>query len=250
MNGGQGEAILRHRFREVRQLPLHCPVRIAIRPPEYFPGQAYMALVAYVDCFVLADTFRRRRRSMQSRAKLRTPQGWQWISVPLRGKQRGRPLYEARIETRERWLAKHWHAFQYNYRSTPYFEFYEPDVTPFFQRTWEHLGALTCASVELLCTLMKLDTRVVRASTLEGCPDRPTAVWEAVGGGEMMTLAGKAHDAEEDAAWTRLRFDAPSYRQNFDGFEPGMSTVDLLFNRGPETLALLREGLREKGVDA
>lgn len=217
---------------------------LAIRPPEYFPGLAYMALVVHVDRFVLADTFQYSKRSMQNRGKLRTPQGWQWISVPLKGGQHKRPIAEVAIETRERWIEKHWRAFQYNYRTTPYFEFYEPRFAPFFEREWKHLGALTCASVELLHELMEGSTELVRASELEGQPDTLPAIWEAVGGGTVGALPDTAaHDAQLVPSLKALHFEAPTYRQNFEGFEPEMSTADLLFNYGPEATAMLREGI-------
>ncbi len=210
---------------------------IALRPPEYFPGLPYMALVERADVFVLADTLRHRRSSMASRGKLRTPQGWQWISVPLKGGQRGRALTDVAVENRERWLPKHWRAFQYNYRSTPYFEFYEPEVRPFFEREWTRLGPLACASVELLARLMDLSTEIVRASALGGPADTPEAILEQVGAGPRLVLPEEAEGAGQHV----LRCAPPTYRQNFEGFEPGLSAADLLFNCGPEATALLRQ---------
>ncbi len=216
---------------------------VAVRPPEYFPGLAYMALVQAADVFVMADTFRHSRRSMQSRGRLRTPQGWQWISVPLKGGQRGRAIREVAVENRERWLVKHWRSFQYNYRTTPYFEYYEPQVAPFFERTWQQLGALSCASVELLHELLALPTRLVRASALPGRPDTVPAVLEQIEAGALMALPeAAAHDAALVSDVEAFRFDAPMYRQNFDGFEAGLSAADLVFNYGPEAAALLRGG--------
>ena len=211
-----------------------------------------MALVQQADRFVLFDTSPYRRRTMQNRGRLRTPQGWQWISVPLKGGQRGPSIAEARLENRERWLVKHWRSFQYNYRSTPYFEFYEPDVKPFFEKEWTHLGALTCASVELLAGLMELSTPLVRASALPGAPRTSAAVQAALrssgeAAGEAAPLLVPASEEaarrpDEREAGGVFRFDAPTYRQNFEGFEPGMSAADLLFNLGPAAAAQLRAG--------
>jgi len=78
---------------------------IAIHPPAYFPGLRYMALLQQVDAFVLADTFPYTRRSMQRRSRLRNPQGWQWITVPLQARQQGRPLVEAAINDDDPWTA-------------------------------------------------------------------------------------------------------------------------------------------------
>lgn len=225
------------------------PATVAVRPPEYFARLAYLALVQAADVFVLADTFRYSKRSDQNRARLRTPQGWQWISVPLQAHQGGRPIRAVALENRERWLVKHWRSFQYNYRTTPYFEFYEPEVAPFFERTWERLGPLACASVELQHRLLGLDTRLVRASELPGAPATRPAVLEAVGAQALLTLpdAGARRVDGRDAISMKthvLRFDLPAYRQNFEGFEQGMAAADLLFNYGPEAARMIARPAR------
>lgn len=218
---------------------------VAVRPPEYFPRLSYMALVQHVDRFVLADTFQYSRQSFQNRSKLRNPQGWQWISVPLEAHQHGRFIRQVRINRRDPWIAKHWRAFQYNYRSTPYFEYFEPALEPFFNRDWATLGALTCASVELVHELMGFSTPLVRASELDGAPDTLAAILTAVEGKAVLSPPDAApHDAAVAPEIRVFRFDGPTYRQNFAGFEPGMSGADLLFNYGPETRTILTEGVR------
>lgn len=215
---------------------------IAIQPPAYFPGLHYMALVHHVDCFVLADTFPYRRRHFASRSKLRNPQGWQWITVPLRAHQRGRPISAVAINTDDPWQGKHWRAFQYNYRSTPYFEYFEPQIEPFFEREWDTLGALTCASVTLLHDRMEGSTQLLRASALEGAPDTVPAILDAVDAAPLVTVPTEdPRDAQMTHADEVLRFDPPTYHQNFEGFEPGMSAADLLFNYGPEARTMLAQ---------
>lgn len=216
---------------------------IAVRPPEYFPRLRYMALMQAVDCFVLADTFRYSRQSFQNRSRLRNPQGWQWITVPLQSGQRGRAIRDIEINMRGRWIEKHWRAFQYNYRSTPYFEYFEAQVEPFFERTWDRLGPLTTASVELVHDLMGLSTTLVRASSLDGAPASLEGILAAMNRRDLLAPADAApHDREVVPALDVFRFETPTYRQNFEGFEPGMSAVDVVFNYGPEARSLLEQG--------
>ncbi|MFB6098553.1 MAG: WbqC family protein [Salinibacter sp.] len=40
----------------------------------------------------------------------------------------------------------------------------------------------------------------------------------------------------------RMSYDHPTYRQNFQGFEPEMSAADLVFNYGREAQRILAEG--------
>ena len=219
---------------------------IAIRPPEYFPRSSYISLIQHVDHFVLADTFQYSRQSFQNRSKLRNPNGWQWITVPLKGYAYGDPIHEVPVDADDRWQERHWRAFMYNYRSTMYFEYYEDRFRPFFEaQTWERLGALTCASVELACDLLDVDTPITRASDLDGTPATLSGVIEALGA-EAEPLLSPPDAAEADrqeAADVRLfTFDLPEYHQNFDGFEPGMSAMDLTFNYGPDAARMMRDG--------
>lgn len=224
---------------------------IAVRPPEYFPRLAYLALGHEADRFVVADTFRYSRQSFQNRARLRTPQGRQWITIPLKGGQRGRSIWKIEIENREPWPRKHWGAFIYNYRTTPYFEFYESQFAPFFERSWKTLGELTCASVELLHRLYGLDAILERASSHPSSPATLPHVLEATGARSLLTVPEAApHDAHASDKVQVLHFDEPEYRQNFDGFVPGLSAVDLLFNYGPQAAAYLEAGIHVRAFEA
>lgn len=216
---------------------------IAVRPPEYWPRLSYFALMDRVDRFVLADTFQYSRQSYQNRARLRTPQGWQWISVPLRGGQHGRPVCDVSIEGDPYWMGKHWRAFIFHYHSTPFFAFYEDALRPLFDVRWRCLADLTCATVEVLHRLLGLRAALVRASALPGAPADLPAVLAAVGDdGLVVPAEAAAHDAA--AARCVFDYDDPVYRQNFAGFEAGMSALDVLFNYGPEARAVLARGAR------
>ncbi len=222
---------------------------IAVRPPEYWPRLSYFALMECVDCFVLADTFQYSRQSYQNRTRLRSPQGSQWLSVPLKGGQHGKPVIEVRIEEGNIWRRKHWRALEYNYRSTPFFELYEPELFPLFDRSWENLAALTCATVECIHTLLGFSARLVRASALPEAPSSLVEVMMQAGEDRLMSPeAAAAHDVMAGSAVEVFRYEAPHYRQNFEGFVPEMSVLDLLFNYGSETRALLRQGIGVAGL--
>jgi hypothetical protein len=227
-------------------------MRIAIRPPEYFPNAAYLALLMHVDHFVLADTFQYSHKSLHNRARLRNPQGWQWVTVPLRGTQHHRAIREVEISDRRKWPRSHWRAFMYNYRSTMYFEFFEDDLAPIFEKRWERLGPLTCATTELLAEFLELETTLVRASDLDDAPDDVPGVLAALGTGDDAELIAPLDAARHDAAFAPVvrafHFEGERYRQNFEGFEPEMTAADLIFNYGPEARSHLRQGARLEAV--
>lgn len=217
---------------------------LAIRPPAYFPPLKYTALLQHVDHFILADTFRFRREAFQNRSKLRNAQGWHWITIPLFGRPEGAPFEEIQIETGGRWREKHWRSFMYDYRTTMYFEFFEDRFQPFFEVEWENLADCTCRSVALQTDLFGFDTKLSRASDLDGQPDSRAAVLDAVKEDTILVTSPTEIEGIDAASVQHFRYDHPTYRQNFEDFVFGMTAMDLLFNYGREAPRLLAEGCK------
>ena len=202
----------------------------AIRPPEYFPGLPFWALMLCCDRFLLAESFQYSRQTFQNRARIRNPTGWQWLTVPLKGGQHGRAIRDVEIDNTVPWRGKHFRALTFNYRTTPYFEFYEERFAGLYAQDWPRLGALTTASIRFVADLFSLP----QPQILSGSDD------DAIGPeGDEVLLESDA----SDLPGVRLRFVEPEYQQNFDGFQPGMSIVDLLFNHGPDAKNVLRSGI-------
>jgi hypothetical protein len=199
-----------------------------LRPPDYFPGLPFWALAVHCEQVVVADTFEYSRQSFQNRARLRTPDGWQWITIPLKGGQRGRPIAEAEIDNTVPWRGKHLRSLQYNYRTSPYFEAFEDRFEAFYDRDWATLGSVSVASVRLVCDLLELPGPVVLSEQGKLDPESPELILES--------------DRPLEGA-SVLAFDPEVYHQNFAGFEPGMSVLDALFNVGFETLDLIGQGI-------
>ena len=218
---------------------------IAIQPPAYFPPLEYTALIQHVDHFILADTFRFRRGSFQDRSKLRNAQGGHWITIPLFGHPEGAPIATVDIETGGRWREKHWRSFMYDYRTTMYFEFYEDRFRPFFDVEWSNLADCTCRSVALQTALFGIDTELTRASELDGAPETMAEIVSIVEAETLVVPKGDADVEVPSTTVTSFEYDPPTYRQNFEGFEGGMSGMDLLFNYGREAPRLLADGISE-----
>ena len=224
---------------------------VAIRPPEYFPRLNYMALILEVDRFYLADTFEFSRQSYHNRTKLRNPDGWHWITVPLAWGESTAPLVDVSIQENPIWKDKHWRAIMYDYRSTPYFEFYEDRFRPLFDEEWTMIGAFTSASIECVCELLEIDTELIRFSSLEDPPGTFEAAVEAVAIDDLLCLPDTAaYNRQFVPDLKTLQFEEPEYRQNFPGFEPGMSVLDMLFNYGPETVERIAEGVKGKSISS
>lgn len=226
-------------------------LRAAVRPPEYFPRLAYCALFFRTERFVVADTFPYSRQSFQNRARVRTPerdgQAWQWMTVPVRSSTRDGPVCAA-VPAGERWAEKHRRALAYNYRTAPYYDHYAPGLLDLLGRAWPTLGALTVASVCWTHRALRAPSDLVLASTLPGAPDDLAAVLRATEPDRLVTLPESAGSDRAVAAVTGAEVEVVRYaerprRQNFPGFEPGLSALDLLMNYGSEAARVLESDL-------
>ena len=213
---------------------------VAVRPPEYWPRPIFLALMDAADRMVLADTLPYSRQSWQNRVQVRNPAGTQWLSVPLTSGRQGRAIRDARIEGSNRWIRKHWRALAYNYRTTPFFEWYEPELVSFFEQEWKRLGEITCASVQKIAELFGIETPLALASEMEGAPAAVRDIHRLAGGAFLSARGTVAADRKHVRVEAVLDSRELVYRQNFQGFFPGMSALDILFNYGPDALPMVR----------
>ncbi|GAB5519233.1 MAG: hypothetical protein RhofKO_14840 [Rhodothermales bacterium] len=217
----------------------------AVCAPEYFPRAAYVALMFSVDVFVIADTFQYSRQSFQNRARIRTPQGTQWLSIPIKGGQHGRSIDQVERDPRFPWQRKHQKAFVYNYRSAPFFMHYEVPVSHVLATDEPHLLPILRRSVQCVIQAFRPPCRIVYASDLPDTPRTLTAVAAQYAGHTLLSLADAfAYDVRQVPTAQRFDYREQVYRQNFEGFEPHLSTLDLLFNHGPDARRLVRSGIK------
>lgn len=213
---------------------------ISVRPPEYWPTLASAALMQAADIIILADTFQYSRQSFQNRMRVRNPDGWQWVSVPLKGGQHGRSQYLTRIRPVPGWRKRHWKAIRFNYSQAPYFDHYQDSIKSLYRQDWTHLGGLNVATTRLVYQWMNGSGTMLAATELDGCPDSVEAIMAYWPEAELLAPAG----IPEPIPARRLYFSTPDYRQAFAGFVSGMTVLDLIFNYGPESVGLLRAGTR------
>ncbi len=218
---------------------------VAVRPPEYFPNLDYLALMATVSTFVLADTFQYSRQSLQNRTRLCSRDGVHWLTVPLKGGQHGRSQDATALGSDPTWRKRHWKAFLYNYTGTPYFVHYQAAVAKYFAHRPKMLADATCASVRLVHQLFGLSSRLIRASDLPGRPDTLLAAVRQLPQKTLLLPRLSAHFDRPQVPGSRVMdFEPPAYRHNCEGFAARVTSLDMLFHCGPESMARIRAGVR------
>jgi hypothetical protein len=224
-------------------------LRVAIHQPQYLPWLGYLDKLDRADVFVLLDTVQFKKNEWQNRNRIRTAQGWQYLTVPVLHEFPQR-LEDVRINNRTDWRRKHVQALETHYGKAPYYREFAPRFQELLSRDWERLAALNEAVLSALTGAFGITTPVVKASRYEG-RDEPTGrlvdLCRAVGADCYLAGAGGRGYmdlAEFEAAGIAVEFQnfvSPEYAQVYRPFIVGLSAVDLLFNCGGEGFRRVRE---------
>ena len=224
-------------------------MRLAAHQPQYLPWLGYFDKLDRVDLFVLLDTVQFKKNEWQNRNRVRTAQGWQWLTVPVRHRF-PTMIREVRIDESGAWRRKHREALRLLYARAPFRQAVLPALETLLEEPFSDLAALNERTVRLLSGLLGVRTPIVLASSIDGLPegadDRLIALCRRFGCSTY--LAGPGGQAYMDLeayrrAAVRVEFQAfrhPVYPQAHPGFEPDLSAVDLLMNCGPGAIVRVR----------
>lgn len=142
------------------------------------------------------------------------------------------PMKDIRISDHGKWRHLHWNAIESAYNNTPFFEYYQDDFHPFYEKKYSFLFDFNEQLCELICELIDITPSISRTDEYK------------------QNFLSHEHDfrnvihPKRNDAINYPSFISPSYYQVFEsrhGFLPNLSIIDLLFNMGPESLLILKE---------
>src|ERR1700686_3933492 len=115
-------ASLRYRQSRTRPAPWSRSIRtmpdktVAIVQSNYIPWKGYFDLIAAADEFILYDDMQYTRRDWRNRNQIKTPQGVQWLTVPVQVKGKYHQTIRETLLDGDTWAQTHWKTLAQNYR--------------------------------------------------------------------------------------------------------------------------------------
>lgn len=222
---------------------------VAVHQPQYLPWLGYFDKIDKSDKFFFLDTVQFKKNEWQNRNKVKTAQGWQWLTVPTLYKFPEK-IGEVRINKNIKWQHKHMQSLISNYSRAPYFTDYIMVFQEIFERGWDYLSPLNiCLTKKIIEILrIKTDNHIVSelGDTAEDPDERLIRIVKKAGGTHYLAGSGgrnymnlSKYD-QEGINVIFQDFTHPVYAQLFGAFEPCMSIVDLIFNHGERSLSIIR----------
>jgi hypothetical protein len=217
--------------------------KVAIVQSNYIPWKGYFDLIASVDEFILFDDAQYTRRDWRNRNRIKTPEGVEWLTVPV--KVRGRYFQTIR-ETEldgSGWQTAHWRTLQANYRRAPHYAEIAAWLEPLYLHSrYGGLSELNRSLIEAVCRFLGITTGISNSwdyALTDGKSERLASLCEQAGAQAYVSGPSARQYLDErpfaergiEVSW----FDYsgyPEYPQLWGEFAHEVSILDLLFNCG------------------
>jgi hypothetical protein len=196
--------------------------------PTYFPSISHFAALAQSEntVFEIEDNFQ--KQTNRNRTYIYSPNGIQLLNIPVKhSKESHQKTKDIQIETDSDWQKQHFKSLEAAYRSSPFFEFFEDDLRPIFEKKHVFLLDLNFQIVEIVskCLRMKLKYTTTKE------------YFHEVDTNEFKDFRALVNGKKDSSSFE-------SYVQVFDdkyGFINNLSVLDLLFNEGKYALDYLKK---------
>ena len=186
-----------------------------LAPVEYY-ASLYRSELVVIE---INDNYQ--KQSYRNRCTIASANGPISLSIPIvkPDKDKSR-MKDIRIADHANWRHLHWNAILSAYSSTPYFQYFEDDFRPFYERKIEFLHDFNEELRQLICSIIEIESKVCYTET-----------YIDEGDIEYIDLREKIHPKKESDYKTEPYYQVFASKHCFIN---NLSILDLLFNMGKE----------------
>ena len=217
---------------------------VAIVQSNYIPWKGYFDMIRGVDEFVLYDDVQYTKRDWRNRNRIKTPQGTQWLTIPVEVKGK---YFQAIKDTRisdPTWAKTHWRTLWHCYSKAQHFkEFRQSFEALYLGCQATHLSDVNRTWIDAICKMMGITTRISQSMDYRLTESDPSArlLEICLQAKANVYLSGPAARVYLDEDLFKrngvaVRFmdyaGYPEYPQLYPPFDHAVSVLDLLFMTG------------------
>lgn len=173
--------------------------------------------------FEMEDNFQ--KQTNRNRMYIYSPNGIQLLNVPVKhSKESHQKTKDVLIENDFDWQKQHFKSLDAAYRSSPFFEYFEDEMLPIFEKKHTFLMDLNLETIELASKFLRLPFE----------PKKTTEYFHEVPNfKDFRTLANGKKDTASFEPYPQVFVDK-------FGFINNLSVLDLIFNEGRYALDYLK----------
>jgi len=221
--------------------------------PGYLPWLGFFELIEQCDQFVILDDVQYTKRDWRSRNRIRTKNGWIWLTVPVLSKDKEEQLIkDVRINNDISWKKDHLNSIKINYSKSKFFKNYFKYFENIYNKSWEYLIDLNMDIIYFLTKEINISTPIVLSSSLSisalSKNQRIIEICKKLKADELYD--SKAAESFIDIELFKKEgikvlfqdYKHPEYSQSYKPFIGQMSVIDLLFNEGANSKNIILKG--------
>jgi WbqC-like protein family len=194
--------------------------------PTYFPSISHFVAIAQADKIIyeMEDNFQ--KQTNRNRMYVYSPNGIQLLNIPVKHSNIAhQKTKDVKIEYDFDWQKQHFKSLDAAYRSSPFFEYFEDELRPIFDKKHTFLMDLNLETIELCFNFLRLSKESFQ--TIE-------FFHEVINCTDLRYLTNGKKDTSSFAIY-------PQVFKNKYGFLNNLSVLDLIFNEGKFALDYLKE---------
>ena len=218
-------------------------MRVAILQSNYIPWRGYFDLIDDVDLFIVYDDVQYTRRDWRNRNRIKGAGGAIWLTVPVHFSrdQPDNKIQDICIDNSQDWARKHLAGLKHCYAKARFFESYLEEIVELLAGDHEKLSELNVAAIRWAAKQLGIETSFRMSSEFDAQgekTERLISILCQVGASVYLSGPSARNYIELEQfrqSGIGLEFknyEYPEYPQLYDGFEPRVSVLDLLFNCG------------------
>ena len=197
--------------------------------PCYFGPISEFVAIAKAETVIFENWDNYQKQTYRNRMYIYGANGKLSLNIPIKhtgDKSQHQRYKDVRIENDFNWQKQHWKSLQTAYRTSPFFEYYEDDFAPLYQRKREFLMDFNYECLDLMTECLNLDFKAQKTEEYILTPPEPIK--------DLRRLV----NAKQEGLMELEPY--PQVFQEKMGYLPGLSIVDLLFNEGPASLSYIK----------
>ncbi len=186
---------------------------------SYLPSVNYFSVLLKSEKVLIEKHEHFEKQTYRNRCDILSSNGKLSLSIPLQKLADKEIIVQKRISYKEPWQIKHWRAITSAYKNSAYFEYFEDEFKPFYFEKHEFLFEYNTSLINLILHILRQKKEIQFTNEFQKTFD----------GLDLRTQEPETRNQKQ-------------YYQVFGqkfGFVPNLSVIDLLFNKGLESVEYL-----------